>query len=307
VRLLTDPQFPKVFKASHDRFIHFLISERRLAENSVSAYSADITLFLEFIAEKERSDFESIDLILIYAFLEKSRVQSPSPRSSARRVSALKTFFAFLYDRNLIEENPFLHVALPRTGLTLPKAPSEAEVEQLLNYKATNKPLNIRNNCMVYLLYATGMRVSELINLPLSSCNIEAGFVRVFGKANKERLVPFNEAAKAIIQNYLTTARPLIIKKRTSNYLFVTGRGTPMTRLRFWQIIRDMARSVGIQKDISPHMLRHAFATHLLSNGADLRSVQMMLGHADIATTQIYTHVDQKRLKAVHKKFHPRG
>lgn len=160
---------------------------------------------------------------------------------------------------------------------------------------------------MLYLLYSTGLRVTELVRLPLAACNLSAGFVRVIGKGNKERLIPFGEQAKEKIEQYLKTARPLILKGKRSNYLFVTGRGTYMTRLRFWQIIRKTALAAGINKDISPHMLRHSFATHMLSHGADLRAVQMMLGHADIATTQIYTHIDQDRLKNIHKKFHPRG
>lgn len=160
---------------------------------------------------------------------------------------------------------------------------------------------------MLFLLYSTGLRVTELVTLPAGGCNLTAGFVRVVGKGSKERLVPFGEQAKEKIDNYLKTARPLILKGKRSNYLFVTGRGSCMTRLRFWQIIKQAARDAGISKPISPHMLRHSFATHLLSHGADLRAVQMMLGHADIATTQIYTHIDQQRLKATHKKYHPRG
>jgi integrase/recombinase XerD len=160
---------------------------------------------------------------------------------------------------------------------------------------------------MLYLLYSTGLRVSELVKLPLSACNLSACFVRVLGKGNKERLIPFGEQAREKIEDYLHLSRTLILKGKRSNYLFVTNRGGCMTRLRFWQIMRKTALSAGITKDISPHMLRHSFATHLLAHGADLRAVQMMLGHADIATTQVYTHIDQDRLKNIHKKFHPRG
>lgn len=160
---------------------------------------------------------------------------------------------------------------------------------------------------MLVLLYSTGLRVTELVKLPVSGCNLHGGFLRVIGKGDKERLIPFGTEAKEKVEHYLKTARPLILKGKRSNYLFVTNRGTHMTRLRFWQIIRKCALSAGINKEISPHMLRHSFATHLLTHGADLRAVQMMLGHSDIATTQIYTHVDQERLKKIHKKFHPRG
>ena len=160
---------------------------------------------------------------------------------------------------------------------------------------------------MLFLLYSTGLRVSELVELPLAACNLNAGFIRVLGKGNKERLIPFGDQAKDKLKHYLKIARPLILKGKRSNYLFITGRGSCMTRLRFWQIVKETALAAGINKKISPHMIRHSFATHLLSHGADLRAVQLMLGHSDIATTQIYTHIDQDRLKNVHKKFHPRG
>ncbi len=160
---------------------------------------------------------------------------------------------------------------------------------------------------MLYLLYSTGLRVSELISLPLAACNLSACFVRVIGKGNKERLVPFGEPAKESINEYLEKGRPHILKGKRSNVMFITNRGKGMTRLRFWQIIKERSRATGIKKEISPHMLRHSFATHLLAHGADLRAVQMMLGHSDITTTQIYTHIDQDRLKNIHKKFHPRG
>ena len=160
---------------------------------------------------------------------------------------------------------------------------------------------------MICLLYSTGLRVSELISLPLSSCNLTSGFLRVIGKGNKERLVPFGETARDTVDHYLAHSRPLILKGKKCAYLFVTGRNRQMTRVRFWQIISETATASGIHKPISPHMLRHSFATHLLANGADLRAVQLMLGHADITTTQIYTHIDQDRLKSIHRSFHPRG
>ena len=198
-------------------------------------------------------------------------------------------------------------IDLPKSGRTLPKALSITEVKRLLAPPVKVSPFTRRDSAMLFLLYSSGLRVSELVCLPLVACNISAGFVRVLGKGNKERLVPFGAQAKEKIEFYLETARSLILKGKRSNYLFVTRRGSCMTRLRFWQIIRRMAQAAGIEKNISPHMLRHSFATHLLSHGADLRSVQLMLGHSDIATTQIYTHIDQDRLKNIHKKFHPRG
>lgn len=182
-----------------------------------------------------------------------------------------------------------------------------AEVDRLLSGPESSSPLALRNIAMLHLLYATGMRVSELVNMPTMAINLGSGFVRVMGKGSKERLVPFGEQARDRIGRYLKEARPLLLKNRSSDFLFISNRGKPMSRLRFWQIIREFARANNIDKKISPHILRHSFATHLLTNGADLRWVQMMLGHADIATTQIYTHVDSDRLKSLHRKFHPRG
>ncbi len=278
-----------------------------MAENSIEAYSADITFFLAFIKTQGKRHLNSVDVSLIHAFLEHCQQKSISNRSNARRISALKTFFSFLARQNIVKRNPFAIIDLPKSGRTLPKALSLEEVKRLLTPPLKVSPYTRRDSAMLFLLYSTGLRVSELIRLPLSACNLSAGFVRVLGKGNKERLVPFGEQAKEKIEFYLETARPLILKGKQSNYLFVTRQGSCMTRLRFWQIIRKTALAAGIEKNISPHMLRHSFATHLLSHGADLRSVQLMLGHADIATTQIYTHIDQERLKSIHKKFHPRG
>lgn len=198
-------------------------------------------------------------------------------------------------------------IDLPKSGKSLPKALTEAEVNRLLTPPPTEHKLTQRNFAMLFLLYSTGLRVSELVSLPVASCNLTSNFVRVIGKGNKERLIPFGTPARKKIEDYLKNTRPLILKGKRSHSLFVTGRGAAMTRLRFWQIIQEVAKSADINKHISPHMLRHSFATHLLANGADLRTVQLMLGHADIATTQIYTHIDQDRLKSIHKKFHPRG
>lgn len=207
----------------------------------------------------------------------------------------------------VIEHNPFYSVDSPKVGRTLPKALTVAEVTKLLNPPIPMTPLTIRNIAMIHFLYSTGLRVSELVGLTLSACNMNACFVRIRGKGGKERLVPFGTSTKTHLENYFEKSRPNILKGKKSNHLFVTNRGGPMTRLRFWQIIKEMAYTTGISSNISPHMLRHSFATHLLTHGADLRAVQLMLGHSDIATTQIYTHIDQDRLKNIHKKFHPRG
>lgn len=301
------PLLPPPYRQACDLFLEHLISERRLAENSVAAYGADIVAFLSHLTGQGRTPLAEVGIEEIHRFLERCRQQNISHRSNARRVSALRTFFHFLARQNLVSANPFSAVDLPKSGRKLPVALTESEVSALLAAPATASPISRRNQAMLYLLYATGLRVSELVGLPLAGINLSACFVRVLGKGSKERLIPFSQQAKERVESYLNLSRPLILKGRRSNYLFVTSRGSRMTRLRFWQILREMARSSGIDKEISPHMLRHSFATHLLAHGADLRAVQMMLGHADIATTQVYTHIDQERLKNIHKKFHPRG
>lgn len=278
-----------------------------MAENTVSAYSADITFFLHFAHKKRVTSIGSVSVKTIHAFLDSAKQHNISNRSNARRVSALKNFFSFLVAQGHIPKNPFITIDLPKSGKSLPKALTEAEVSRLLTPPPTEHKLTQRNFAMLFLLYSTGLRVSELVSLPVASCNLTSNFVRVIGKGNKERLIPFGTPAKNKIEEYLKNTRPLILKGKRSQALFVTSRGAAMTRLRFWQIIQEIARSADINKHISPHMLRHSFATHLLANGADLRTVQLMLGHADIATTQIYTHIDQDRLKSIHKKFHPRG
>jgi integrase/recombinase XerD len=300
-------ELPELFRALSEQFRRYLITERRLADNTVEAYHADITMFLTFSHSQGYNLPDTIDITVIHNFLEHSRQRRISHRTNARRISALKSFFSFLTEENKVSSNPFFSIDLPKSGRTLPKALTVNEVNKLLIPPNVLTPISQRNLAMIYLLYSTGLRVTELVQLPLAACNISACFVRVLGKGNKERLVPFGAAAQTHIQKYLADSRQHILKAKRSNYLFVTGRGSCMTRLRFWQILKDIAIAAGISKSISPHMLRHSFATHLLAHGADLRAVQLMLGHSDITTTQIYTHIDQERLKDIHKKFHPRG
>ncbi len=301
------PRATGQFSSVAELFLHHLISERRLAENTVAAYSADIGFFLAFLEHCSISTLQNVDISVIHRFLEHTRAKSISHRSNARRISALRGFFSFLVQIDQAVLNPFAVIDLPRSGQILPKALSLAEVNRLLTPPVIVAPLTYRDTAMLFLLYSTGLRVSELVNLPLAACNLSSCFVRVFGKGSKERLVPFGVQAREKIEVYLKLGRPFILNGKRSNSLFVTTRGSAMTRLRFWQIIRKMALAAGISRDISPHMIRHSFATHLLAHGADLRSVQLMLGHSDIATTQIYTHIDQDRLKSIHRKFHPRG
>ncbi len=294
------------FERELDLFLHYLAAEKRLAANTVSSYQADLAAFFSHPALKKAKKLQSIKSAHIRAYLTSCHQQGIAARSNARRISALRGFFRFLIGENIIKEDPTATIDLPKPGHYLPKVLDVAEVSQLLAGGGSD-PLHLRNQAMLHLLYASGLRVSELVNLPLAALNLTGGNVRIFGKGAKERLVPFGEAARSNLENYLRQSRPLILKKKRSDFLFVTNRAKPMTRLRFWQIVQQTVFTAGINKKISPHTLRHSFATHLLENGADLRSVQIMLGHSDIATTQIYTHVDISRLKSIHKRFHPRG
>jgi integrase/recombinase XerD len=295
------------FERELELFLHYLAAERRLADNTVTSYQADLAAFLTHPALKKIRKLDEIRPEHIRAYLADCRARGVASRTNARRVSALRSFFRFLAAEKIIGEEPTAVIDLPKPGRSLPKVLSVDEVSQLLNVTDTTDPLRLRNQAMLHLLYASGLRVSELVKLPLAALNLTAGRVLIFGKGAKERMVPFGESAKLCLENYLDRGRPLLLKKRRSDYLFLTNRAKPMTRLRFWQIIQESVFRAGIDKKISPHTLRHSFATHLLENGADLRSVQIMLGHSDIATTQIYTHVDSNRLKAAHRRFHPRG
>ncbi len=278
-----------------------------MAANTVQAYQADINGFFLFLSGLAIKGPEDITSRHIRDYLTMQSKGGISPRSSARKVSALRAFFRFLVAERLIDENPAGVIDLPKPGRPLPKVLTVVEVSRLLAGNDSPDPFALRNLAMLHLLYATGIRVSELVTLPVAAVNLTAGHLRVMGKGGKERLVPFGERAREKIITYIQQARPRLLQKKVSDFLFVTRRGTAMTRLRFWQIIQEQALATGINKKISPHVLRHSFATHLLENGADLRSVQLMLGHSDIATTQIYTHVDSGRLKTMHQKYHPRG
>jgi len=307
------PTRPKRSATAHpfDRelelYLHYLAAERRLAKNTLSSYQADLAAFFVYLYSKRIKSLTAIHTEHLRGWLTHCHQQGITSRSNARRVSTLRGFFKFLAGEGLITANPTDNIDLPKPGRPLPKVLSETEVALLLAAPAGSAPLALRNHAMLHLLYASGLRVSELVNLPLAAVNLTGGHLRIFGKGSKERLVPFGEQAREKIEAYLRLGRPPLLSKRRSVALFVTARGQAMTRLRFWQIIQETVFSAGINKHVSPHTLRHSFATHLLAHGADLRAVQMMLGHADITTTQIYTHVDGERLKKIHRKFHPRG
>jgi integrase/recombinase XerD len=244
----------------------------------------------------------------VIGFLTVLRDRGLSARSQARTLTTLRRCYRFLQREDaLLESDPTAHLRLPKIGRHLPQVPSRTEVDTLLDTPAPNTLLGRRNQAMLELLYATGLRVSELVHLEGKQLNLEAGFIRVRGKGGRERVVPLGSRAKEILQIYLTTTRPLLLKQRSSAYLFVTRSAKPLTRQAFWVLLKQYAQQSAESGNLYPHALRHAFATHLLDGGADLRAVQTMLGHVDIATTQIYTHVTSARLRDVHRKFHPRG
>jgi integrase/recombinase XerD len=307
-----NPSFkPNPFYSYQDLFIKFLSAERALAPNTYNkSYRYDLNSFAGFLQEKSVKDLKQINRSTIRDYISWCRKRRLSSRSISRRISTLKGFFRFLLAEELINSDPTTMVEHPKQGRVLPKVLTVAEVDALLAVsedRDQGDPLAARNHVMLHVLYATGLRVSELVKLPLISFNRHSGNLRVLGKGSKERLVPIGEQARVLLEEYLDDIRPRLLHGRTSPSLFITRQAKAMTRNRYWQILKQIGRNAGISKEISPHTLRHSFATHLLENGADLRSVQLMLGHSDISTTQFYTHVETSRLKNIHKKFHPRG
>jgi len=276
----------------------------RIADNTVQAYSRDLIRFFQFLEKKKLTPLEvSKDQITEYTTIIGRRLSS---RSVARNISAVRSFFRFLVTEGRIKSSPTRLVETPRVSMRLPGVLSQADVEHLLSQPDVSRPIGQRDMAMLEILYATGLRVSELVNLKTQDLNLEAGYVRTLGKGSKERVIPMGEKAVAAVKEYLSGARLRLTKATNSPYLFLTFRGRPMTRQGFWKIIKKYGRQALIKKKLTPHSIRHSFASHLLDAGADLRSVQVMLGHADISTTQIYTHVTRERLKDVHQKCHPR-
>lgn len=290
-----------------DRFLSYLSVEKGLSENTLVAYSQDLRKFLDYLERRNISEITDIQRKEIQQFLSDLRGYALSSASIARILSSLRTFFKFLHEEGIAHHDPFGHIRSPRSSFRLPKVISLTDVEALLNLSKGGSLPALRDDAMIELLYATGLRVSELTHLPLAAVNLEAGYLIAHGKGAKERIVPIGQVARKKLENYLIGVRPRLLKDKVSDFLFVNRSGRAMSRQLFWKQLKIYARKAGIQRPITPHMLRHSFASHLLERGADLRSVQMMLGHADISTTQIYTHVTRERLKKVHEESHPRG
>jgi len=287
-----------------DQFIHHLRVEKGLAKNTIESYSRDLARYFDFLEKRTLPPMKASQIdIMDYV---SSLAGALSIRSIARNLSSLKVFYRFLVSDGKLKTNPARLISNPKLPRRLPGVLSSEEVERLLAAPDASTSRGLRDRAMLELLYASGLRVSELVALKIANINLEAGWVRTIGKGSKERMVPMGSKAQESLKEYLTYSRPILLKKRGSSHLFVTSRAKPMSRQAFWKIIKRFSKLAGIRKEISPHSLRHSFASHLLEHGADLRSVQIMLGHADISTTQIYTHVTRERLKQIHEKYHPR-
>jgi integrase/recombinase XerD len=287
-----------------DLFLNYLLVEKGAAANTVVAYSRDLARYLQFLGDRAPQDIRPSD---VASYLAKLKGEGIAPRSRARALSALKMLHRFLVVEGYCPLNPTAIIEAPKGVVKLPTVLSGRDVEALLGSTLDTGAIELRDAAMLQLLYATGLRVSELVGLKLGEVNISAGYLMTIGKGNKERLVPIGESACKAVGRYLESARGELLKQGSSTRLFLSRLGEGMTRQAFWNIIKKRALQAGVRSSISPHTLRHSFATHLLENGADLRSVQIMLGHADLSSTQIYTHVTRERLKKLHGEFHPRG
>jgi integrase/recombinase XerD len=290
-----------------DLFISYLAVEKGLSANTQEAYSRDLARYLDHLEQQGRTTPASVTSADIAVFLGRLKDRGIGPRSRARCLSAIRMFHKFLMIENYAEVNPASILEAPRTLHKLPDFLSSLEVDALLAACSGTSNENVRDLAMLELLYATGLRVSELVHLKLREVNLDSGYLMTLGKGNKERLVPIGESACQRVTVYLELVRCRFDPDRRNRFLFLSRLGDAMSRQAFWNIIKKRACQSGISKNISPHTLRHSFATHLLENGADLRSVQVMLGHADLSTTQIYTHVTRERLKRLHQQIHPRG
>lgn len=291
-----------------DSFIRFLAIERGLSENYQLSTQRSLNEFaLWCAARKKIEDPRAVNLPVISEYLGDRKRAGLSASSIKLIVVALKIFFRFLVSQGRVQRDPAEALTLPRIERYLPETLNELQIEQFLEKIDTNAVHGLRDRAMIELLYASGLRISELATARLENFNFEERVIRVTGKGNKTRLVPVGRKACEALAAYLSTERPKVVKRRSSSEIFLSERGAKLTTARIWQIVKEHARRAGLEQNVYPHLLRHSFATHLLGNGADLRIIQEMLGHADISTTQVYTHVDQQRLKAVHRQFHPRA
>lgn len=289
-----------------DGFIDRLWMEHGLSQNTLASYRSDIGGFSRWLHE-HKSSLAKVDRGQLQSYLAERVAASAKPRSTARLLSSLRRLFRFMCREGMRQDDPSALIESPKLGRSLPRSISETDIEALLDAPDIKTSLGLRDRTMLELMYASGLRVSEIVSLQLNQMSLQRGLLRLTGKGNKERLVPLGEEAQDWLQQYLGNTRLELLKGKSSDAVFVTARGGPMTRQAFWHLIKRHAGRAGIAAKVSPHTLRHSFATHLLNHGADLRVVQMLLGHSDLSTTQIYTHVAQERLKQLHQQHHPRG
>jgi len=289
-----------------DTYIDYLRDVRRMSANTVSSYARDLAALAAF-AERKGKRVEALDRRDLESFARDMMTQGLAPRSVARAIACLRGMYKFLLVEKKIAADPAEDLRAPRAWPALPKYLDLKEVDLLLEQPDVSIPRGIRDKALIELLYATGLRVTELLSLKAADINLDAGYLTCMGKGDKERIVPLGESAAGWVRRYIREARPALLKGRKSNWLFVNAKGgTQLSRVGFWKLLKEYGIKAGVSRDLSPHVLRHSFATHLLDRGADLRAIQMMLGHADLSTTQIYTHVLEARLRAVYDKFHPR-
>lgn len=289
-------------------YLHYLKVERGLSENSIISYERDLNRHNAYVVQQSITDLNEIDRLFILAFLKELTDEGKSSTTIARMVSSLRKFYQFLRQEQWIDQDPMQHIDTPKRRQSLPKTLTIAEVEQVLSMPDTSKKLGIRDRAMLEVMYATGLRVSELLSLKLDDLHLALGLLQTIGKGDKERILPIGDMAIQWIHVYLEKSRPLLLKKKPDTpYLFLNSQGKPLTRQGFWKILKKYAQQAGIKKEVTPHTLRHSFATHLLENGADLRIVQELLGHADISTTQIYTHITKQRMVDVYQHYFPRA
>ncbi|MBW2649066.1 MAG: site-specific tyrosine recombinase XerD [Deltaproteobacteria bacterium] len=290
-----------------DGYLNFLAVEKGVSLNTLEAYSRDLNRYVEFVEQVGIKDIREISSDNVISLLGSLKGSGMAASSINRSLAAIRGFYRYLLTEKVIDENPVANIELAKVWMHLPDTLSREEMALLLKQPGTKTPLAVRDTAMLELLYATGIRVSELISLSMSNINWQAGYLIVVGKGNKERIVPIGRMAVDCLNRYVEGSRRKLSRGRSINTIFLNRSGTGLTRQGFWKIVKKYVKKAGLQKKVYPHTFRHSFATHLLEGGADLRSVQVMLGHADISTTQIYTHVTRKRLKEIHKKYHPRG
>lgn len=291
-----------------DEYLAVLKLEKNLSDNSVNSYKSDLTRLLNFLVDKKIRDYNEVDHHIISQFLQLLKSNGLTGSSASRYLSSLRGFFSYLYTNNYIQKDPTDRVSSAKVVRKLPEVLSLYEIEKILEQPDTSDKLGLRDKAMLELFYSSGLRVSELIELKISDLFLDDQVIRVLGKGSKQRIVPVGSSAVKWLREYILKSRPLLEQRiRSKNYIFLNLRGTKLSRMGVWKIVERYTKDAGIKKEVHPHTFRHSFATHLLEGGADLRSVQEMLGHSDISTTQIYTHIDREFIKQVHKDFHPRG